>query len=326
MTYREAVAAALADAMEEDPTVYFMGEDVANDGGVFKTNHGLVERFGPARVRNTPICENGFINVALGMSITGLRPVVEIMFSDFLPTAADALVNELPKYRFMSGGQCTVPVTVRSMGGAGMYFGTQHSATGEAWFLQLPGMRIAVAGSPAGAYGLLRAAIRDDNPTLVLEHKALMARKGPVERGEAGVAEIGRAAVLRPGRDVTILASLMMVERSLQAAEILAEEGIDAEVIDIRWLRPLDFDTIGASVGRTERLVVVEEAYHHGGWGASVISELTMQGTAWASPPRAVGFPDDLLISYSPPLEDEILPRPETIAAAARETCGAPAR
>jgi pyruvate/2-oxoglutarate/acetoin dehydrogenase E1 component len=326
MTYREAVNAALDDELGSDPTVYFMGEDVANAGGVFKTNEGLPEKYGLERVRNTPICENGFLGVALGMAVTGLRPVVEIMFSDFLPTAADMVVNELPKFRFMSGGQCKVPVTVRSIGGGSGRFGTQHSATGESWYLQLPGLKVAAAGTPAAAYGVLRAAIRDDDPVIVFEHKGLFGRKGEVVRGDAGIAEIGRADVLRRGEDVTIVATLMMVERSLAAAEALAEEGIDAEVIDPRWLRPFDIETIVESVGRTRRLVVAEEQYHVGGWGASLVSALTMRGQDWASPPRSVSLPDHMLIPYSPPLEDALLPSAEAIADAARQTVGARGR
>src|ERR1700680_4986511 len=164
MTYRGAVAAAIIDEMAADPTVILMGEDVGASGGVFKTNEGVVERFGESRVLNTPICENGFLGVALGMAVTGMRPVVEIMFSDFLPTAGDAIVNELPKFRFMSGGQCVVPVTVRSIGGATGRFGTQHSATGESWYISLPGLKVATAGTPASAYGVLRAAIRSADP------------------------------------------------------------------------------------------------------------------------------------------------------------------
>src|SRR5581483_8050465 len=180
LTYREAIGTALEHELAADPTVLLMGEDVATAGGVFKTNEGLPEKFGLERIRNTPICENGFLGVALGMAVTGMRPVVEIMFSDFLPTAADAIVNELPKFRFMSGGQCTVPVTVRSIGGATGRFGTQHSATGESWYIGLPGLKVATAGTPASAYGVLRAAIRDDDPVLFFEHKGLYGRKGQV--------------------------------------------------------------------------------------------------------------------------------------------------
>ncbi len=317
LTYRAAVTLALREELEADPSTLLMGEDVASAGGVFKTTDGLVGQFGPERVRNTPICENTFVGVALGMALMGLRPIVEIMFADFLPTAGDAIVNQLPKYRFMSGGQCTVPVTLRVISGGAGRFGTQHSATGESWFMGQPGLRVAAASSPAAAYELLRAAIRDDNPILVHEHKALYGRKGPVELGR--IAEIGKASVIHPGRDVTIVATMQMVERALLAARELASEGIEAEVIDLRWLRPLDLPTVAASVGRTGRLVVAKEQVHAGGWGATLVSELTMCGQRWKAPPRAVSVPPDMLIPYSPPLEDALIPSSEAIAAAVRE-------
>ena len=320
LTYREAINAALDDAMAADDAVLLMGEDVSADGGVFKTNIGLSEKYGLERVRNTPICENGFLGVALGMSLVGMRPVVEIMFADFLPTAGDAIVNQLPKYRYMSGGQTSVPVTIRSVSGATGRFGTQHSATGESWFMHLPGLRVVTASSPGSAYSLLRAAIDDPNPTLFYEHKGLYARKGLVVRGE--IAEIGKAQVVRPGTDVTIVATLLMVERSLAAAEQLAADGIDAEVIDLRWLRPLDLPAVRASVEKTGRIVVAEEQVHAAGWGATIVSELTIGGVAWASTPRRVSLPDDLPIPYTPPLEDEVLPSVESIAAAARASVG----
>jgi pyruvate/2-oxoglutarate/acetoin dehydrogenase E1 component len=313
MSYREAVCAALADELERDPLSVLMGEDVATAGGVFKTNEGLVERFGPERVRNTPICENGFVGAALGMAITGMRPIVEIMFSDFLPTAGDAVVNELPTYRFMSGGQCTVPVTIRSICGATGRFGTQHSATGESWYMGLPGLLVATAGTPASAYSVLRAAIQADDPVVFFEHRGLYGRKGPVHRGDGGLAQQGKAAVLRSGRDVTIVATLLMLDRSLAAAELLAAEGIEAEVVELRWLRPFDVETIEASVRRTGSLVVVEEQVHVAGWGASLISELTLRGHAWERRPRALNLPDNLLIPYTPSLEDAIVPSVERI-------------
>jgi len=319
LTYREAVNAAIEDAMADDPAVVLMGEDVNADGGVFKTNYGLPDRF-PGRVIPTPICENGFMGVALGMSITGMRPVVEIMFADFLPMAGDAIVNQLPKYRFMSGGQFTVPVTVRVIAGGGGRFGTQHSATAESWYMAQPGMRLAAASSPQAAYELLRAAIRNDDPVLVFEHKALYPRKGLVRRGS--VSDIGTARVVREGNDVTIVGSLLMVERSLHAAETLAAEGISAEVIDLRWVRPIDLPTIEASVRKTGRLVIAEEQWHEGGWGATVISELVQRGVAFKAPPVAVSLPHDLLIPYSPTLEDEMIPTAERIAAAARTATG----
>lgn len=320
LTYREAINAALLDEMAADDSVVLIGEDVQADGGVFKTNIGLVEQFGTARVRSTPICENGFMGVALGMSLTGLRPVVEIMFADFLPTAGDAIVNQLPKYRYMSGGQFAVPVTIRSISGALGRFGTQHSATGESWYMSLPGLRVVTASSPGSAYELLRAAIRDDNPVLFHEHKAMYARKGPVRRG--AIAEIGKAQVTREGADITIVSTLLLAERSLAAAEQLAADGISAEVIDLRWIRPLDLPTVKASVAKTGRLLIAEEQVHAGGWGATIISELAMAGTPFKSPPSAVSLPYDLPIPYSPPLEDEIIPSAERIADAARAALG----
>ncbi len=315
LSYREAINLALDDSLAEDPSVVFLGEDVANEGGVFKTNAGLVEKHG-ARVINTPICENGFTGVALGMAVAGLRPIVEFMFADFLPTAGDAIVNQLPKYRFMSGGQFAVPVTLRVISGAGGRFGTQHSATGESWFMSQPGLRVAAAGTPAAAYELLRAAVRCDDPVIVHEHKLLYLRKGPVRRG--AVAEIGKASVERRGEHVTIVATLLMVERALAAAETLAAEGISVEVIDLRWIRPLDLETVAASVERTGRLVVAEEQWHEGGWGATLISRLVMAGTPFASPPRVVGLPDDTLIPFAPPLEDAVMPSVERIATEVR--------
>jgi pyruvate/2-oxoglutarate/acetoin dehydrogenase E1 component len=317
LSYREAINAALADELERDPAVLLMGEDVATAGGVFKTNEGLPERFSLERIRNTPICENGFIGVALGMAVTGLRPVVEIMFSDFLPTAGDALVNELPKFRFMSGGQCVVPVTVRSIGGATGRFGTQHSATGESWYMGLPGLKVATAATPSSAYGVLRAAIQDDDPVLFFEHKGLYGRKGQVALGDGGILPVGKAGVLREGSDVTVVSTLLMADRSVAAAEALAEDGISAEVVELRWLRPIDWDTIVESVSTTGRLLVVEEQVHPGGWGATVISELAMRGVPMGRP-QALSLPDDLLISYSPPLEDAIIPSVDAIAARIR--------
>lgn len=320
LTYREAINAALDDAMAQDGSVLLMGEDVGSDGGVFKTNGGLIEKYGPERVRTTPICENGFLDVALGMSLVGLRPIVEIMFADFTPTAGDAIVNQLPKYRFMSGGQTSVPVTVRIIGGATGRFGTQHSATGESWYMHLPGLRVVTASSPGSAYSLLRTAIADPNPVLFFEHKALYARKGPVRRDS--VAELGKAAIVREGTDLTIVATLLMVERALAAAEELAAAGIEAEVIDLRWLRPLDLPTVRRSVDKTGRLVVAEEQVHAAGWGATVVSELTIGGTRWASPPRRLSLPDDLPIAYTPVLEDEMVPSVAAIVAAGRASVG----
>jgi acetoin:2,6-dichlorophenolindophenol oxidoreductase subunit beta len=319
LAYRQAICAAVDDELAADPSVIFFGEDVASAGGVFKTNDGLVEAYGRERVFNTPICENAFIGMALGMAVTGLRPVVEIMFSDFLPTAADAIVNELAKFRFMSGGQTEAPVTIRSMGGGTGRFGTQHSATGESWFMSFPGIHVATASSPQAIYSTLRTAIRSQNPTLVIEHKALFNRKGPVVREVPEPGGIGRAEVLRSGADATIVSTLLMAARSLEAAEALASEGIELEVVDLRWIRPMDVDSVQASLERTGRLVIVEEEHHAGSWGATLVSELAQRGWAGKVPPRFVGLPDDMLVPYSPSLEDEVIPSTSHIAEACRD-------
>jgi pyruvate/2-oxoglutarate/acetoin dehydrogenase E1 component len=317
-TYRDAIRMALEDELEFDPLVILMGEDVANSGGVFKTNEGLPERFGTNRIINTPICENGFLGVALGMAVTGLRPVVEIMFSDFLPTAADAIVNELPKFRFMSAGQAAVPVTIRSIGGGTGRFGTQHSATGESWFLQVLGLKIAAAATPHSAYHLLRASIRDNNPVLFFEHKGLWNRKGTIDRSDAGSAQPSRAAVVREGRDVTVVATMLMVDRAMEAASLLAREGIDVEVVDLQWLNPIDHGTVARSVGKTRRLLIAEEQYHIGGWGATVISVAAQAGLELNIPPAAVSIAEDQLVPFSPELEDQVIPSIERIAVAIR--------
>lgn len=303
--------------MIADEHVVLMGEDVASEGGVFKTTVGLVERFGPSRVFNTPICENGFLGVALGMAVTGLRPVVEIMFSDFLAMGADALVNEIAKFRFLSGGQFTVPLTIRATGGGSGRFGAQHSATAESWFIQQPGLNVVTSSSPGAAYSALRAAIAGDDPTLVIEHKALLSLTGPVTR--TGAAASRGASTLRPGSDVTVVATMLMADRCLAAAERAAEEGIEVEIVDPTWLRPLDVEAIRASAERTGRLLVVEEQVHAGGWGATVISELATSGVELRCPPKALSIADDILVPYSPTLEDTVLPSVDNIVDAVRE-------
>lgn len=319
VTYREAICAALADELESDSSVVLLGEDIAEPGGPFKTTDGLLARFGPNRVIDTPICENGFIGVALGMAMTGLRPVVEVMFSEFLATAGDAIMIELPKHRFMSGGQVAVPVTIRAIGGATNRFGAQHSATGESWFLQASGLKVVTASSPNSAYALLRASIRENNPVLFIEHKAMYGRKGPIQRDPSNVAQVGRADVMRPGSDVTIVATLLMLERALVAAEDLAGDGIDAEVIDLRWLAPLDYETLRDSVARTRRLVVVGEELFAASWCATLLAQFASEGADFKAPPKAVTLLD-LPIPFSPPLEDATVPTSQLIASAVRET------
>ncbi len=318
ITYREAVVAALQEEMRRDPKTLIMGEDIGPSGGPFKTCLGLYEEFGHARVRDTPIAETGFVGAALGLAITGYRPIVEIMFADFLGVCFDQIVNGIAKHRFMSGGQFPVPLTIRAIGGAGLRFGPQHSTTAESWFMSVPGLKIVCPSTPAEAYGMLKTAIRDDDPVLVLEHKALLSSKGPVPVGSAEGAPLGGPRILRPGRDATVVASLAMVPRALAAADLLAAEGIEAEVIDIRQLRPMNLAPIFDSIRRTNNLVTVEEQTQVGGWGAEVVAQVVAEAFDHLdSPPCRVTLPDHP-VPYSPPLEDGHLPSPEAIAAAVK--------
>jgi pyruvate/2-oxoglutarate/acetoin dehydrogenase E1 component len=313
LTYREAVRDALADEMRADQDVIFFGEDVAVAGGVFKTTPGLYEEFGPVRVRDTPISEQAFIGAALGAAITGLRPVAELMFADFIPVAMDQIVNQIAKYRYMSGGQFIVPLTIRSAQGGGVGFGTQHSQTAENWLLNTPGLKIVVPATPVDAYGLLRGAIRENNPVIVLEHKGLYNIKGEVPE-DTGVLELGKAKVMREGRDVTVAAVQLMMHRSLEAAEILAQEGIDVEVIDLRTLAPMDTQTVLESIRKTSRLVVVEEAPHASSWGGDLASLAADEAIYWLdSPVKRVNM-GGAMFAYSEPLETLAIPSVARIA------------
>jgi pyruvate dehydrogenase E1 component beta subunit len=318
MTYREAVSKALADEMRADPDVIFFGEDVAVAGGVFKVTPGLYEEFGWNRVRDTPISEQAIIGAALGAAITGLRPVAELMFADFIFVCMDQIANQVAKYRYMSGGQFKVPLTVRAAQGAGAGFGTQHSQCVESWLMNCPGLKVVTPGNPADMYGLLRAAIRDDNPVFVLEHKLLYNLSGDVPDALPPM-KLGEAKVLREGSDLTILATQLVLHRSLEAAETLAQEGISAEVIDLRCMAPLDTETILASVAKTNRLVVVEEGPHSAGWGGDVASLVMDEGIYWLDAPVKRVNMGNGLIAYSPPLEDTAVPNVARIAQAARE-------
>ncbi len=319
ITYREALNRAIADALEENDDVFLFGEDVAAAGGAFKITDGLYERFGPRRVRDTPISEQAIIGTAIGAALMGLRPLAEIMFADFAAVCFDGIANELAKYRYMTGGQVTLPVTIRMANGAGAGFGSQHSQAAENWFLNVSGLKIVVPGTPADAYGLLRAAVRDPDPVLVFEHKHLLNLKG-VLPDPARVAELGRAEVVRPGSDVTIVATQLMRHRAVEAAERLAGEDIDVEVIDPRTLMPLDVETIGSSVDRTNRLVVAQECSNDGSWGATLVTHLmTGRLESFDAPPLLVGG-DDTPIPYSGSLEELWLPSVDRIAEGVRRT------
>jgi pyruvate dehydrogenase E1 component beta subunit len=322
LTYREAVKQALADELRSDENVIFFGEDVAAAGGAFKVTPGLFEEFGPIRVRDTPISEQAIVGAALGAAITGLRPVAELMFADFVPVAMDQIVNQVAKYRYMSGGQFKVPLTIRAAQGGGNGFGTQHSQCAESWLMNFPGIKVVVPATPADMYGLLRGAIREDNPVFVLEHKGLYNISEEVPDNLEPMA-LGQAAVRRVGADVTIVATQLMLHRSLEAAELLAKDGIDAEVIDLRTMVPLDKETVLASLAKTNRLLVVEEAPHSAGWGGDIVSLAANEGIYWLDAPVIRVNLGASLIPYSPPLEDAALPNVDRIVQAVKTTVSA---
>ena len=272
LTYREAVAAGIAQEMARDERVVFLGEDVGAAGGVFKTTVGLLERFGPERVRDTPISEQAIIGAAMGAAMTGLRPIAEIMFSDFFAVCWDMIANEVAKTRYMTAGQIALPLVIRTANGYGSRFGAQHSQSVENWAMAVPGLKVVAPSTPADVKGLLAAAVRDPDPVIFFEHKGLYATRGEVPDGEV-VDRLGTARVLREGEDATILALAAMVPKSLQAAERLAaEDDISATVVDVRSLVPLDTKTIFEQVRKTGRLYTVEENPRLCGWGAEIAS------------------------------------------------------
>src|SRR5690348_4442515 len=258
VSYRESVAEGIARELRRDGLVVCLGEDIGAAGGVFKTAAGLFEEFGAERIWDTPISEQAILGVAMGAAMTGMRPVAEIMFSDFFACCWDYLANEIPKMRYMTGGQVTVPLVVRTANGGGLGFGAQHSQATENWALTVPGLKIAAPSTPADVVGMMAAAIRSDDPVVFFEHKGLFASKGPAAP-DGHVVELGRAAVARAGTDVTLVALAATVPMALAAAEALAGEGVSAEVVDLRCLVPLDMRTVLDSLARTSRLVIVEE-------------------------------------------------------------------
>jgi acetoin:2,6-dichlorophenolindophenol oxidoreductase subunit beta len=319
LEFRKAIRDAIDEEIERDPAVVFFGEDVAAPGGVFMTTPGLHDKHGSDRVFDTPISELAIAGAAFGAAITGLRPVVEIMFGDFMALAMDSLVNQSAKFWYVSNEQASVPLVVRSAVGAGGRFGAMHSQIHGTWFQGVPGIKIVGPSNPADAKGLLKSAIRDDNPVIFLEHKRLYSLKGPPTAEET--VPIGKAAVARAGSDITIVSALRGVHDALEAAEDLAGEGIDAEVVDIRSLRPLDHETVLESVARTNRVMLVEEGTRVGGWAANLLGIISAEGLhdlddAW------IVATDDTPAPYSPTLEDAWLPSGAEVAAAVRERLG----
>jgi acetoin:2,6-dichlorophenolindophenol oxidoreductase subunit beta len=319
LEFRAAVRDAIAEELERDPTVLFFGEDVAAPGGVFAVTGGLQERFGPQRVFDTPISELALAGAAFGAAVTGMRPVVEVMFGDFMGLAMDSLVNQAAKLWYVSNEQHSVPLVIRSAVGAGGRFGAMHSQNHGTWFQGVPGLKVVAPSSPGDAKGLLKAAIRDDNPVIFLEHKRLYSLKGPAPNGET--VPLGRAAVVREGTDLTIVSVSKGVRDAIDAAETLAGDGLEAEVVDLRSLRPLDLETVLASVTKTNRVLAVEEGPRTGGWVSGLLGMIAEEGLhelddAWLIATEETPIP------YSPTLEDAFLPAAETILESVRGRLG----
>jgi acetoin:2,6-dichlorophenolindophenol oxidoreductase subunit beta len=315
ITYREAVAEGIARELRRDPAIVCLGEDIGAAGGVFKTTAGLFEEFGPQRIWDTPISEQAIMGAAMGAAMTGLRPVAEIMFSDFFACCWDYLANEIPKMRYMTGGQVSVPLVVRTANGGGLGFGAQHSQAVENWALAIPGLKIAAPSTPSDVIGMMAAAIRSDDPVLFFEHKGLFASKGePAPDGH--LVELGKAAVLREGTDVTLVALAATVPLALDAAEQVAVDGISAEVIDLRCLIPLDMRTVLASVQRTSRLIVVEENPYQGGWGGTVASIVADEGFELLDAPIRRIAAACVPLPFADQLEDEVIPTRDKVIAA----------
>jgi len=322
LTYRDAVTRGIAQEMARDEDVVFLGEDIAKAGGVFKTTVGLLEQFGPKRVRDTPISEQAIMGAAMGAAMTGLKPIAEIMFSDFFAVCFDYIANEFSKSRYMTNGQVRCPLVVRTANGGGVRFGAQHSQSVENWAMMIPGLKVVAPSTPKDVIGLLAAAVRDPDPVIFFEHKGLYPAKGEVPDGEI-VDTLGTAKIVRPGKDATILALAMMVPRALAAAEKLkAEAGIDCEVIDVRSLVPLDTKTILESVARTNRVFTVEENPRLCGWGAELMSIIADEAFYdLDGPPVRITTPH-IPLPAADTLEDMVLPNEERIAETVRRCLG----
>jgi pyruvate/2-oxoglutarate/acetoin dehydrogenase E1 component len=318
MTYRNAVARGIAQEMERDPSVIFLGEDVAAAGGVFKATVGLLEQFGPSRVRDTPIAEQAIIGAAMGAAMTGLRPVAELMFSDFFAVCWDMVATQIAKARYMTNGQVDLPLVIRSANGGGSRFGAQHSQSIENWAMAIPGLKVVAPSTPADVVGLMAAAIRDPDPVVFFEQKSLYPTSGEVPDGEL-VDELGKAKVLREGGDVTIVALAAMVPRALEAAGELASGGIDATVVDLRSLVPLDVTTVATSVAATSRLFTVEENPRLCGWGAELASIVADECFYDLDGPIVRITTPHIPLPAAAELEDLAMPSAACIAATVRE-------
>lgn len=318
MTYSEAIRTALREEMQRDESVILMGEDIGVYGGAFGVTAGLLDEFGSERVIETPISENSFVGAAVGAAMTGMRPVVEIMFMDFITLAVDQIVNHAAKLHYIYDGQVKVPMVIRTPAGGGRGYGASHSQCLESLFMNVPGLKIVAPSTPSDARDMLRVAIRDDGPVLFVEHKLLYGKKGEVPEGGANVDSLGGAVVRRPGNDVTLASYSRMVDVCLDAAETLADEGVDVEVIDLRSLRPIDESTLIKSIEKTGHFVVAEEGHKVGGIGAEVAAIVAEQGLAFLDGPvQRVGALDSPIPSAMS-LEAQVLPNVDDVIGACR--------
>ncbi len=321
ITFSEATLEAMTEEMQHDDRVFIMGEDIARQGGIFGQFKGLPQKFGCNRVMDTPISETAIVGAGIGAAMAGMRPVIDMHFVDFITVAMDEVVNQMAKIPFMFGGQCRLPLVLRAPDGIIRSAAAQHSQSLEAWFLHVPGLKVVIPSSPADAKGLLKAAIRDDNPVLYFEHKVLFAMRGPVPEGEH-ITPIGKANVVKEGRDVTIVSYSLMLQRVLEAEKTLSSRGIDAEVIDLRTISPIDKETIFKSIAKTKRLVIVHEAVKTGGVGAEIAALVSEEALDCLDAPiKRIGAPS-VPIPFSPPLEKLVKIHPEDIAMSAAEICG----
>ena len=321
LTYREAVRDTLARAMREDSDVFLMGEDIAEMGGSMGVTQGLLDEFGPERVRNTPISEAGIVGAGIGAAMQGMRPVVEIMYEDFLTLSAEQIVNQAAKHRYMSGGQLKVPLTIRTQGGAGWSPGAQHAQQLEAWFVHIPGLKVVFPSTPTDVRGLLWTAIHDDNPVLVFEHRLLYPVKEEVP-DELEPIPFGQARTVREGEDVTVIATGPMVHRSVEAAVEAEKNGVSVEIVDPRSLQPLDEEALVASVKKTNRCVVTHEAVTRMGFGAEVASVIQYQAFDWLDAPIERVGAKFAPLAFAPVMEQFIVPNSEDVLAAIYRTVG----
>jgi pyruvate/2-oxoglutarate/acetoin dehydrogenase E1 component len=321
LSYREAVRDAMSTAMRRDDDVFIMGEDIAEMGGSMGVTQGMLEEFGPERVRNTPISEMAIVGAGIGAAIAGMRPIVEIMYQDFTTLAMEQIVSQAAKHRYMSGGQIKVPLTIRTQGGAGWSPGAQHAQQLEAWFVHVPGLKVVFPSTPEDVRGLLWASIYEDNPIIFFEHRTLYGIKGDVPE-EIEPIELGKARIHREGEDVTVVATGRLVHEALKAAEEAEAEGISVEVFDPRTLQPLDEDAMVASVKKTNRVVVAHEAVTRMGWGAEVAAIVQEQAFDWLDAPVARVGSRFTPIPFAPVMEEWVVPHAKDVLAAIRKTVG----